>query len=120
MLNLQILNEGAISINNPTIWKGFLHQMDNAVWRGCLGALKELSLEYPQYFQTYQITAIDQGLAALNKFDSYYDKVLDMPNKTLGHKKIAWACLMTIREVMNSIEGVRIPNEDRAKVKTQL
>lgn len=120
MLNLQIQTNGAISINNKTIWDGFLHKMNNEVWLGCLETLWELSQAHPQYFQPFHVTAIDRGLTAIYKYAPFYDRVLDMRNRHLDHKKIAWQCLMTIREVLNNIEGIRLPNDDKAKVKTHL
>lgn len=119
MLNNQIENHGEIKINNKTIWSGFLHQMGNDVWRGILETLDELSEQSPALFDQYHLDSIRLGLAALDRYDSYYDSVLDMRNRHVDHKKIAWRCLMTIREVMNRATGKRIENSDTAQVKTQ-
>jgi hypothetical protein len=118
MLNNQIENHGEIKINNKTIWNGFLHQMDNHVWRGCLETLEELSQQHPALFDHYHLNAIESGLKALDKYEQYYDRVLDMRNRHLDHKKIAWRCIMTIREVMNRAQNITLKNSDEAQVKT--
>lgn len=117
-LNNIIESSGEIKINNKTIWDGFLHQMDNAVWRGCLETLAVLNDQHPELFSLNHYAAISDGLTALDKFDQYYDKVLDMNTKHIKHKGTAWKCLMTIREVLNNCQGINIPNKDTSKVKT--
>lgn len=119
-LNNIIETQGEIKINNKTIWQGYLHQMDNHVWRGILETLNQLSEQSPQLFSQYHLLAIEQGLAALDRFDMYYDNVLDMKNHHLNHKKIAWKCLMTVREIMNTAHDIRLPNCDTSRVKTNL
>lgn len=119
MLNNQIENQGAIKINNKTIWNGFLHKMDNSVWRGCLETLQQLEEQSPALFDSYHRDAVAAGLKALDKYEQYYDRVLDMRNKHVDHKKIAWRCLMTIREVMNRATGIKLDNSDASRVKTQ-
>lgn len=116
-LNNMIESHGEISINNKTIWDGYLHQMPNEVWRGILETMHELAQQQPQLFSMHQISAVGEGLYALNKFDQYYDQVLDMKNRHLDHKRIAWKCFMTVREVMNSAMGIDLPNSDHSRVK---
>lgn len=118
-LNQIIRTSGEIRINNKDIWDNKLHKMDNHVWRGILQTLKELSLEHPELFKMHHLTAIDEGLRTLDKYEDYYDRVLDIKNKRLDNKKIAWKCLMTIREVYNASVGIYLPNDDSSKVKTQ-
>ncbi len=105
MLNNQIENHGKIKINNKIIWDGFLHKMDNEVWRGCLETLQALSEQHPALFTPYHLAAIESGLK--------------MRSRQPDYKKTAWRCLMTIREVMNNATNIHIDNTDESRVKTQ-
>ena len=118
MLNNDIETNGELQINNKTIWDGYLHQMDNATWTGVLITLKQLSLDHPKLFKIYHTDAIDGALEAIVKYQDYYDAVLDMRNRHVNHKQIAWKCLMTIREVYNSCCDIYIDNADTSKVKS--
>lgn len=117
-LNNIIESTGEIKINNKTIWDGYLHQMDNTVWRGCLETLAVLNDQHSELFTMHHYKAMLDGLTALDKFEQYYDMVLDMNTKTIKHKGTAWKCLMTIREVLNNCQGITILNSDTSKVKT--
>jgi hypothetical protein len=115
-LNNIIESTGEIQINNKIIWDGYLHQMDNEVWRGILETMNLLSKQHPELFTLYQLVAIGEGLAALDKYEDYYDKVLNMKTKVISHKGIAWKCFMTVREVMNKACNIDIPNSNVSRV----
>jgi len=115
-LNNIIESTGEIQINNKTIWDGYLHQMDNEVWRGILETMNLLSKQHPELFTLYQLVAIGEGLAALDKYEDYYDKVLNMKTKVISNKGIAWKCFMTVREVMNKACDIDIPNSNVSRV----
>ena len=115
-LNNIIESTGEIQINNKTIWDGYLHQMDNEVWRGILETLNTLSKQHPELFTLHQFVAIGEGLQALDKFENYYDKVLNMKTRNISHKGIGWKCFMTVREVMNKACGIDIPNSNVSRV----
>lgn len=117
-LNNIIESTGEITINNKTIWDGYLHKMDNEVWRGILETLARLEREHPEMFTMHQATAVMEGLAALNKYENYYDKVLDMNTRHIKHKGIAWKCFMTVREVMNRCMDIDLPNANSSRVTT--
>ena len=118
MLNTEIRKTGEIQINNSVIWDGYLHQMHNEDWRGVLETMSTLSEQHPQLFTMQNSSAIQDGLELLNKFDQYYDRVMDMRNRHVSAKKIAWKCLMTIREVWNQATDEYLPNSDESKTKT--
>lgn len=111
-LNSLIRTSGKIKLNDRNIWCTLLHRMDNEVWRGVLETLQDLSEQHIELFESYHLIAIEKGLAALDRYEKYYDKVLDIKNKSMNNKKITWQCLMTIREVYNASIGLDLPNED--------
>lgn len=115
-LNNEIRQNGEIQINNKRIWDGWLHKMDNEVWYGILYTLQELEKQYPKYFSMHQMDAVQEALILLNKFSDHYDKVLDMNNKHVRAKKVAWKCLHTVREVWNDCVGEDLPNLDSSRV----
>ena len=115
-LNNEIRQTGEIKINNKKIWDGWLHKMDNTVWRGILSTLAELEQQHPHLFTLHQSRGIEQGLALLDKYDAYYDNVLDMKNKHVKAKGIAWNCMHTVREVWNLCVGENLPNLDSSRI----
>ena len=118
MLNTEIRKNGEIQINNSTIWDGYLHQMHNEDWRGILETMHTLYQQQPQLFSMQNVSAIDDGIALLDKFDQYYDRVMDMKNRHVSAKKTAWKCIMAIREVWNQATGEYLPNKNESKTKT--
>lgn len=116
MLNHEIETNGEIKINNKTIWSGFLHQMDNEVWMGVIDVLETLCEQHPALFKHYDERNIQDARRALDKYSAYYDQVLDMRNRHLDHKKLAWRLLMTTREVWNRACDIHLPNSDKSKV----
>jgi len=118
MLNTEICKNGEIQINNSVIWDGYLHQMHNEDWRGILETMRQLANQHPELFSVQNITAIDDGLELLDKFEQYYDRVMDMKNRHVSAKKTAWKCIMAIREVWNRATGEYLPNDNDSKTKT--
>lgn len=118
MLNTEIRKTGEIQINNSTIWDGYLHQMHNEDWRGILETMNNLAGQHPELFTLQNLEAIRDGIALLDKFDQYYDRVMDMRNRHVSAKKTAWKCIMSIREVYCKANGIYLPNSDESKVKT--
>lgn len=116
MLNAEIETSGEIQINNKTIWEGYLHKMDNAVWTACLEALVELNQQHPEMLTMSDYASVETALKTVRKHQDYYDRVLDMRNKHLDHKKLAWRAFMTIREVVNRCWDLDLPNSDTSKI----
>lgn len=117
-LNTEIRQNGEIQINNKRIWDGWLHRMDNAVWRGLLETADLLHQQHPELFDLWAYTAIQDGLKLLNRYDNYYDRVMDMRNRHVQAKGIAWKCLMTLRETWNRAVEYDLPNSDTSRVTT--
>lgn len=115
-LNQIIRTSGQIQRDNPLIWNEVLHQMDNATWRGVLETLDQLITDHPQLANLNHYSAIQCALEALTKYEDYYDKVLDMRNRHINHKPLAWKALMTLRELYTSAVGQHLPNADSSRV----
>jgi hypothetical protein len=115
-LNNEIRQNGEIQINNKRIWDGWLHKMDNEVWYGILETLAELERQHSKLFTLHQSQAVQEGLILLNKYSDYYDKVLDMNNKHVKAKGVAWKCLMTVREIWNLCVDEYLPNKNTSRV----
>lgn len=118
MLNTEIRKGGEIQINNKTIWDGFLHQMPNEVWRGIVETLIELNEQHPEMVEMNQLSALLEARGLLDRFEPYYDRVMDMKNRHVQAKRTAWKCIMSIREIHNRCAGINLPNSDHSRVKT--
>jgi hypothetical protein len=101
----------AIDINNHALWDKYFHTWTNADWDIMLSALEDLTRLQPHLFKPWHVRNIQAARTAWHAQKNATDRVLD----SRRHKRKAWACVMTIREVVNEINGVDIPNED-AKV----
>lgn len=106
-LNNICQEQGEISINNRKIWDTYLHQMDNTIWRGILETLLEFYQQYPTLFEMHQVSAINEALSTLNRYYDYYDNVLHINKPNMKHRRIAWRCLMVIREVINQANSTQ-------------
>jgi len=102
-LNEIVKRDGDININNKTIWNKYLHQMDNVVWRGVLETLEQLFQQEPYMFEIHQTVAINNALQTLNEYYDLYDNVLHINKPQMKHRGIAWRALMTVREVVNTV-----------------
>ena len=110
MLNGIIKDTGkAIDIDNKTIWSGFLHQreVDNEFWQQTLEAMEMLVREVPKKFRPFNRSALFDAREALAQHWEDNPRCMDMkPNKGK-----TWRLIMTIREVINEINEVNIPNK---------
>ena len=108
-LNTLIRKTGKrIDINNHALWDQYFHKWSNQDWDVMLSALEELIQRQPHLFEAYHKRAVQEARTAWHAQKNANDRILD----TKRHKRKAWACVMTIREVVNRINGLDIPNED--------
>ena len=107
-LNHTIITTGkAIDINNHDLWNRYFHAWTNADWDVMLSALEELQRIQPALFEPWHRRNIQEARAVWHAQKNSTDRILDSKR----HKRKAWACVMTIREVVNKILGQDIPNE---------
>lgn len=116
MLNDEILSKGQLQLNNKVIWDGMLHKMDNHVWRNVLEMLQQLNEQHSSLVTIQDQRNISDALRLLDKYENYYDRVLDMKNKHVDAKKTAWRALMSTREIICRCWNLDIPNQDSSKV----
>jgi hypothetical protein len=97
-----------IDINNHALWDKYFHRWSNADWDVMLTALEELIQLQPHLFEAWHKRAVQEARTAWHAQKNLNDRILDSKR----HKRKAWGCAMTIREVVNRINGVDLPNED--------
>lgn len=108
-LNDTIINTGKkIDINNPTIWGEYLHRWDNSDWLDILSAFDAVLQQRPDLMRPFHKRNYENAITVLNLGKDISDRVLDKK----ANKKIAWAMIMTLREVLNELNEVNLPNED--------
>ena len=106
-LNDVILKTGkAIERDNHDLWKKFFHHYNNQDWDNMLSALELIREHYPDAFERFHSQAMLDAREALATEGSEHRRVLD----TRPHKTKAWRTAMAIREVLNAVNGVSIPN----------
>lgn len=112
LLNEIINRTGKIDINNPDIWQGFLHQpeIDNQFWEDTLGALEMLMEHAPDAWEAYNKTQIWEARRKFEEYKARHPRVFDTKQDGESLKGYAWKTIMTVREVVNRINGVDIPN----------
>jgi len=109
VLNDIILTTGKkIDINNPVIWGDFLHRWDNADWENILSAFDAVLQQRPDLMKPFHKNNYERAITTLNMGKSSSDRVLDKK----ANKRIAWAMIMTLREVLNELNETNLPNED--------
>lgn len=96
-----------IKENNHELWNRFFHEWSNADWDGMLTAMEHLEATAPWLFEPFHRRNLLEARKAWHKQRSCDDRILD----TKPHKRKAWKMAMTIREVVNAINGVDLPNK---------
>lgn len=106
-LNDIIIKTGKpIERDNHGLWKKFFHHYNNEDWDNMLEALDLIHEHYPEAFEVFNTQALRQAREILADKGSESARVLD----TKPYKTQAWRCAMSIREVINRLNGVNIPN----------
>ena len=109
LLNGIIQDTGkAIDIDNQMIWAGFLHQreVDNEFWDQTIQAMEMLVREVPRKFRPFNRSAVSDARQALAQHWESSPRCMD----TKPTKGKTWRLIMTIREVINEINEINIPN----------
>lgn len=110
LLNGIIKDTGkAIDIDNQSIWKGFLHQsdVDNEFWEDTIQAMEMLERECRDKFKVFNREAVWNAREALDAGKSSHPRTMD----TKFNKGKTWKLIMSIREVINEINELDIPNK---------
>lgn len=105
-LNDIIQRQGPIDINNKTIWDGYLHRWDNQDWADMLEVMAELTTQ-TFYAKPWHVQNLAEAMTAFVEQNHKHPRCMD----TKHNKKKAWKMIMTMREMVNSIRKVNIPNE---------
>ena len=110
LLNGIIKDTGkAIDIDNQKIWSGFLHQreVDNEFWEQTLDAMEMLVREVPRKFKPFNREAVYNAREALKSCSQNHPRCMDQKD----NKGKTWKLIMSIREVINAINEIEIPNK---------
>jgi hypothetical protein len=98
----------AIDINNHALWDRYFHKWSNQDWDHMLTAMEGLVQSDPDLFRPWHKRTIQEARSAWHAQKNANDRILDSKK----YKRKAWACVMTIREVINTINAVDLPNQD--------
>ena len=91
--------EGDINKDDSRIWDGYLHVWNNEHWTMVLNEVIELYQRYPEYFESYHVTALKESAKVLLKNQSGHPRVLD----TKHYKHLAWKTAMMLDEVWYNV-----------------
>ena len=106
-LNDVIVKTGKpIERDNHGLWKRFFHHYNNEDWANMLAALELIKEHYPEHFETFHSQALRDAIEVLTDHSAEHRRILD----TKPYKTKAWKTAMAIREVVNGVNGVTIPN----------
>ena len=106
-LNDTIIKTGrAIERDNHGLWKKFFHHYNNQDWDNMITALELIKEHYPEAFERFHSQALMEARDVLAQDASKHTRILD----TKPYKNKAWKTAMAAREVLNSVNGVNIPN----------
>lgn len=122
VLNTLITSTGKqIDKNEPKIWDDFLHQLTNDEWESMFMAFKEVVAKHDILLTNHQQRKFDEAYTTFQKDKLKRESCMDIRNKFMNTKQLAWGMIMTIREVINQVNKKEVPNVDTAKpvVKTK-
>ena len=113
ILNDLITSTGKqIDRNEKIIWDGFLHQVLNDEWESMFMAFKELVAKNNIFLTHHQQRKFDEAYLTFQKDKVKRERCMDIRNRFMNTKELAWSMIMTIREVNNLSKGRDIPNVD--------
>jgi hypothetical protein len=116
VLNDIIMSTGkAIDKDNPKIWDGFLHQLTNAEWELMFKAFLDTVANKALLLTYHQQQKFDEAYMTFNKDKLKREQCMDIRNRFMNTKTLAWGMIMTIREVYNLANGKNIANQDQPK-----
>ena len=106
-LNDIILKTGKpIERDNHGLWKKFFHHYNNEDWLNIIEAMEQILEAYPESFEKFHRQAIFEARDVLTNESSKSQRIMD----TRPYKTKAWKAAMAVREVINNLNGVHIPN----------
>lgn len=115
VLNDLIVKTGKqIDKDETVIWDGFLHQLNNDEWASMFLAFKELVSNNNIFLTHHQQRKFDEAYMTFEKDKLKRERCMDIRNRFMNTKQLAWSMIMTIREVYNTVKGRDIPNVDAA------
>jgi hypothetical protein len=105
-----------IDKDEPAIWDGFLHQLTNDEWESIFTAFKLLIEQHSIHLTHHQQRKFDEAYITFQKDKLKRDRCMDVRNRFMNTKTLAWGMIMTIREVVNQVNKTNIPNVDKPVV----
>lgn len=112
-LNNLITSTGKqIDRNEKAIWDGFLHKASNEDWDDMFAAFKDVIDTKGIHLTQHQQLKFDEAYTTFKRDRHHRERCMDVEVKFKSTKKLAWAMIMTIREVFNEVNKVSIPNQD--------
>lgn len=112
-LNDIIKNTGQIKKDNKEIWDGFLHQVTNDEWAAMFEAFKQKVSDEDIALRPDQQDKFERAYTTFQRDRHLRERCMDIRHKHKNTKDLAWAMIMTIREVWNKSKGIDIPNVDK-------
>lgn len=118
VLNNLITSKGKqIDRDEKVIWDDFLHQLTNDEWESMFMAFKQLVDKHSIILTNHQDRKFSEAYTTFQKDKHKREKCLDILNKFMNTRSLAWGMIMVIREVVNQANKVDIPNVDAPKIK---
>jgi hypothetical protein len=117
VLNTLITTTGKqIDKDEPQIWDGFLHQITNDEWESMFMAFKQIVEDHKIHLTHHQQRKFDEAYMTFQKDKVKRERCMDIRNRFMNTKTLAWGMIMTVREVVNASKGQDIPNVDKPKL----
>lgn len=113
LLNNIITGTGQqIKKDNKEIWDGFLHIIGNDEWAAMFEAFKQKVSDLDLVLRPDQQQKFETAYTTFQRDRHLRERCMDIRTKHKNTKELAWAMIMTIREVWNKSQGRDIPNVD--------
>lgn len=104
-----------IDKDEPKIWDDFLHQLTNDEWESMFMAFKHMVDKHSILLTHHQQRKFDEAYATFQKDKNKRARCMDIRNRFMNTKTLAWGMIMTVREVVNQANKQHIPNVDQVK-----
>jgi hypothetical protein len=116
VLNTLITTKGKqLDKNEKAIWDDFLHQLTNDEWESMFMAFKHLVDKHRILLTDHQQRKFDEAYMTFQKDKHKRERCMDIRNKFMNTKNLAWSMIMIIREIHNLTTNTDVPNVDKPK-----
>ena len=115
LLNDTIRFHGKLPIDDRSIWDGILHRWTNEDWILVIAVAERCIQRHPRFVRPGLLACLQETKRLLLTYYRQNHRVLDQRQIGQDHKRAAWRCMCSLRELWNDIHNIDLPTRIQAR-----